>query len=70
MTALPATLARAEPLARAVYVSGWRRPYADGPNRDALVALIESTTSRCGPPSWSAAASLRAGSADRERLSA
>ena len=70
MTALPATLAPAEPLARAVYVSGWRPPYADGPSRDELVAIIESVMHRDGPPSWSATASSGAGSADRERLSA
>ena len=70
MTALPATLAPAEPLARAVYVSGWRPPYADGPSRDELVAIIESVMHRDGPPAWSATASSGAGSADRERLSA
>jgi hypothetical protein len=43
MTALPATLAPAEPLARAVYASGWRPPFADGPSRDELVALMSSS---------------------------
>ena len=41
MTALPATLAPAEPLARAVFESGWRPPYAAGPTRDELVAIID-----------------------------
>jgi 2-polyprenyl-6-methoxyphenol hydroxylase-like FAD-dependent oxidoreductase len=44
MTALPATVAPAEPLARAVYRSGWRAPFTDGPTRDELVALIGSTS--------------------------
>jgi hypothetical protein len=51
MTALPSSLARAEPLARAVYASGWRPPYSEGPSRDELVTLIESTTHQSGPPS-------------------
>ncbi len=41
MTALPASLAAAEPLARAVYQTGWRPPTAIGPTRDELVALGE-----------------------------
>jgi 2-polyprenyl-6-methoxyphenol hydroxylase-like FAD-dependent oxidoreductase len=40
MNALPVSLAPAEPLARAVYQSGWRPPFADGPTRDELVASI------------------------------
>ena len=40
MQALPASLAPAEPIARAVYESGWRPPPADGPTRDELVALV------------------------------
>ena len=40
MTELPASLAPAEPFARAVYQSGWRPPAADGPARDELVALL------------------------------
>ncbi len=40
MTELPETLRPAEPLARAVYRSGWRPPYAAGPTRDELVDLI------------------------------
>lgn len=40
MRALPASLAPAEPLARAVYESGWRPPLAAGPTRIELAALI------------------------------
>jgi hypothetical protein len=40
MTALPASLAPAEPVARAVYESGWRLPPADGPTRDELLASL------------------------------
>lgn len=43
MTALPASLARAERLARAVYETGWRPPTAEGPTRDQLVALAEAS---------------------------
>ncbi len=39
MTALPACLAAAEPLARAVYETGWRPPLPEGPSRDQLVAI-------------------------------
>ena len=42
MTALPESLAPAEPWARAVYESGWRPAYSEGPTRDELVAVIES----------------------------
>jgi 2-polyprenyl-6-methoxyphenol hydroxylase-like FAD-dependent oxidoreductase len=41
MLALPESLLPAEPLARAVYDSGWRPAYADGPTRDELVDLID-----------------------------
>jgi hypothetical protein len=40
MMALPDVLTPAEPLARAVYESGWRPDYSEGPSRDELVALI------------------------------
>ena len=59
MTALPASLAPAEPLARAVYESGWRLPYSEGPTRDQLVDLLEPrprnrrrgpTPPRCSAP--------------------
>jgi hypothetical protein len=42
MTALPASLAPAEPLARAVYESGWRAPLGEGPTRDQLVDLLRA----------------------------
>ncbi len=45
MTALPATLAPAEALARAVYGTGWRPPFAEGPSRDELVATLGLPTS-------------------------
>ena len=41
MTALPDSLAPAEPWARAVYESGWRPSYSEGPTRDDLVAVVE-----------------------------
>jgi 2-polyprenyl-6-methoxyphenol hydroxylase-like FAD-dependent oxidoreductase len=41
MSALPASLAPAAPLARAVYDAGWRQPYSDGPTRNELVDLLE-----------------------------
>jgi 2-polyprenyl-6-methoxyphenol hydroxylase-like FAD-dependent oxidoreductase len=40
MFALPASLDPAEPLARAVYESGWRPPYSPGPSRDELVEVV------------------------------
>ncbi len=40
MTELPATLAPAQPLARAVYQSGWRPSFSEGPSRDELVETI------------------------------
>ena len=42
MTELPASLAPAEPLARAVYESGWRPPTSEGPTRDQLVDLLRA----------------------------
>jgi 2-polyprenyl-6-methoxyphenol hydroxylase-like FAD-dependent oxidoreductase len=41
MTALPETLAPAEPWARQVYEAGWRPPYAPGPSRDELVDVVD-----------------------------
>jgi 2-polyprenyl-6-methoxyphenol hydroxylase-like FAD-dependent oxidoreductase len=41
MTALPSSLAPAEPLARQVYASGWRPPYSEGPTRDELVDVLQ-----------------------------
>ena len=46
MTELPASLAPAEPLARAVYESGWRAPLSEGPSRHELVDLLEATVGR------------------------
>jgi 2-polyprenyl-6-methoxyphenol hydroxylase-like FAD-dependent oxidoreductase len=46
MTALPETLRPAEPLARAVYESGWRPPYSPGPTRDELVEVVARATRR------------------------
>ena len=45
MTDLPSCLEPAAPLARAVYETGWRPPYADGPSRDQLVAVIDRAVS-------------------------
>ena len=42
MTGLPSCLQPAQPLARAVYETGWRAPYATGPSRDQLVEVIEA----------------------------
>jgi hypothetical protein len=44
MTALPASLAPAEQLARTIYQTGWRPPTAEGPSRDDLVALARAAT--------------------------
>jgi hypothetical protein len=41
MTELPATLQPAEPLARAVYETGWRPSLTEGPSRDELVEIIQ-----------------------------
>lgn len=48
MLALPSSLRPAEPLARAVYETGWRAPYAPGPSRDQLVEVIDDAVSRAG----------------------
>lgn len=48
MAALPSSLADAEPLARAVYETGWRPPVADGPTRNELVALATRAHARSG----------------------
>ncbi len=44
MSAGPECLDAVEDRARAVYASGWRPPVADGPDRDALVAIIRHAT--------------------------
>ncbi len=41
MTALPESVAPAEPWARAVYESGWRPAFSEGPTRDELVAVVD-----------------------------
>jgi hypothetical protein len=45
MTGLPSCVRPAEPLARAVYETGWRAPYAAGPSRDQLVEVIDGALS-------------------------
>jgi 2-polyprenyl-6-methoxyphenol hydroxylase-like FAD-dependent oxidoreductase len=40
MVELPSSLDPVEPLARAVYESGWRPPHSPGPSRDELVDLV------------------------------
>jgi hypothetical protein len=42
MVDLPSCLDPVEPLARAVYESGWRPPRSPGPTRDELVDLIHT----------------------------
>jgi hypothetical protein len=42
MLELPSCLDPVEPLARAVYESGWRPAYSAGPNRDELVDLVRA----------------------------
>ena len=34
-------LRAAEPMARAVYETGWRAPYSPGPTRDELVSIVQ-----------------------------
>jgi 2-polyprenyl-6-methoxyphenol hydroxylase-like FAD-dependent oxidoreductase len=41
MQALPSCLDEVEPLARAVYATGWRPPTAPGPSRDELAELVD-----------------------------
>ena len=43
MDALPATLAPAEPRARALFAGGWRPSVPDGPTRDELSAVVSKT---------------------------
>jgi hypothetical protein len=50
MTDLPATLAPAEPLARAVYETGWRPPRSEGPSRDELVEVITQSRTPANSP--------------------
>lgn len=46
MDAGPHVLAAAEPLARAVFATGWRPALPDGPSRDELAALCQSVSAR------------------------
>jgi hypothetical protein len=46
MFALPSSLDPAEPLARAVYESGWRPPYSPGPSRDELADIVADAVQR------------------------
>ncbi|MGK5170227.1 hypothetical protein [Geodermatophilus sp. CPCC 205761] len=48
MVDLPSCLDPVEPLARAVYESGWRPTPDPGPTRDELVGLIEAAVDRGG----------------------
>lgn len=48
MRAGPSCLDEVEPLARAVYATGWRPPLAPGPSRDELVALLTETAAAAG----------------------
>ena len=50
MTQLPASLAPAEPIARAVYEAGWRPPVAEGPSRDELVSLAAGAVAQSRAP--------------------
>lgn len=61
MTELPSVLAPAEPLARAVYETGWRAPSTEGPTRDQLVAVVERALN--------ADSTLRRDSAERRGVS-
>ncbi|MGC4108984.1 MAG: FAD-dependent oxidoreductase [Nocardioides sp.] len=49
MHAAPSTLRAAEPLARAVYASGWRPSYAPGPTRDQLVEIVRKAEAEVEP---------------------
>ncbi|MFN0088839.1 MAG: FAD-dependent oxidoreductase [Acidimicrobiales bacterium] len=64
MTALPASLSAAEPLARAVYATGWRPPSAEGPTRDELLALAAASRSH---PRSSPATTTRSRTTNRTR---
>jgi 2-polyprenyl-6-methoxyphenol hydroxylase-like FAD-dependent oxidoreductase len=44
MAALPATLRRAEPIAREVYAAGWRPAYAPGPTGEELAEIVRRAT--------------------------
>lgn len=44
MTALPESLGPAERLASAVYATGWRAPWTEGPSRDELLTVVEGVS--------------------------
>jgi 2-polyprenyl-6-methoxyphenol hydroxylase-like FAD-dependent oxidoreductase len=44
MIELPSCLEPVEPLARAVYETGWRPPYSPGPTRDELVEIVRGVS--------------------------
>jgi 2-polyprenyl-6-methoxyphenol hydroxylase-like FAD-dependent oxidoreductase len=44
MLDLPSCLEPVEPLARAVYETGWRPPYSPGPSRNELVAIVQGVS--------------------------
>lgn len=48
MRAMPSSLDPVEPLAHAVYASGWRPPYSPGPSRDELVDVIRAAMAESG----------------------
>jgi hypothetical protein len=58
MLELPSCLDPVEPLARAVYESGWRAPYSPGPARDELVDIVEAALRPAATGAVSVAAAL------------
>jgi 2-polyprenyl-6-methoxyphenol hydroxylase-like FAD-dependent oxidoreductase len=61
MRAMPSSLDPVEPLARAVYQSGWRPPYSPGPTRDELVDITRSALAEDGTAPLLAASRQAAG---------
>ena len=58
MLELPSSLDGVEPLARAVYESGWRAPYSPGPTRDELVEIVGAALRPAAPGAVSLSAAL------------
>jgi hypothetical protein len=50
MLELPSSLDPVEPLARAVYESGWRRPFTPGPSRGELREIVAGVLLGTGAP--------------------
>ena len=50
MRVLPASLQAVEPMARAVYATGWRPPVPPGPDLDELADLIMAADTAAAPP--------------------